>query len=43
MQIRSRGVASPAWLDLAYRAIILPADHIMTNGMFAGLAERVSG
>lgn len=41
MLIRNRGSVSPAWLDLGYRAVIVPADHIMTRGMFAGLSQRV--
>jgi hypothetical protein len=41
MLIRNRGVVRPPWLDWAYRAFITPADHIMTRGMFRGLAERV--
>lgn len=42
MHIRNRGTVSPGWLDLAYRTIITPADHIMTRGMFAGLRRRVA-
>lgn len=41
MLIRNRGRVTPAWLDLAYRALIVPADHIMTRGMFAGLTRRL--
>jgi hypothetical protein len=37
-----RGLVSPAWLDLTYRAAIVPADHVMTRHPFRGLAERVS-
>ena len=40
--IRNRGRVSPTWLDLAYRAAVVPADHVMTRGMFRGLEERVS-
>lgn len=40
MQLRSRGRITPRWLDLAYRAVIVPADHIMARGMLAGLATR---
>ena len=40
--IRNRGRVQPAWLDLAYRASIVPSDHVMTRGMFTGLEERVS-
>jgi hypothetical protein len=42
MLIRNRGRVRPGWLDLAYRASIVPADHVMTRGMFQGLAERVA-
>lgn len=42
MLIRNRGRLHPTWLDLAYRALIVPADHVMTRGMFRGLDERVS-
>jgi hypothetical protein len=41
MLIRNRGRVSPTWLDLGYRALVTPADHIMTRGMFRGLNERV--
>ncbi|MET0974705.1 MAG: hypothetical protein ABWX82_03445 [Leifsonia sp.] len=41
MLIRNRGIVEPAWLDWAYRAIITPADHIMTRGMFRGLTQRL--
>jgi hypothetical protein len=40
--IRNRGRVHPRWLDYAYRAVITPADHIMTRGMFRGLATRLS-
>jgi hypothetical protein len=39
--IRNRGRVAPRWLDLAYLAVIVPADHVMTRGMFRGLAARV--
>ena len=42
MLVRNRGWVLPRWLDLAYRAFITPADHIMTRGMFRGLRARVS-
>lgn len=42
MLVRNRGRVHPGWLDLAYRAAIVPADHVMTRGMFRGLGERVS-
>lgn len=41
MLVRNRGWVSPLWLDRAYRAVVTPADHIMTRGMFSGLAQRV--
>lgn len=42
MLVRNRGFVKPAWLDLAYRAVIVPADHIMATGMFDGLSRRVA-
>lgn len=39
--IRNRGWVTPRWLDLAYRALIVPADHIMAQGMIQGLRSRV--
>jgi hypothetical protein len=42
MLVRNRGRVRPGWLDLAYRIAIVPADHLMTRGMFRGLDERVS-
>jgi hypothetical protein len=30
------------WLDLAYLAAMVPADHVMTRGMFRGLQQRVA-
>lgn len=42
MLIRNRGKVRPRWLDLGYLAAIVPADHIMTRGMFRGLARRVA-
>jgi hypothetical protein len=41
MLVRNRGRVQPRWLDLAYLAAIVPADHIMTRGMFRGLQHRV--
>jgi hypothetical protein len=41
MLIRNRGNVRPRWLELAYLATIVPADHIMTRGMFRGLQQRV--
>lgn len=42
MLIRNRGFVKPAWLDLAYLAIVVPADHIMATGMLEGLTTRVT-
>jgi hypothetical protein len=38
--VRSRGVVRPWWLDLAYRFLIVPADHVMATGMLRGLKRR---
>jgi hypothetical protein len=43
MLIRNRGKVQPRWLDLAYLAGIVPADYIMTRGMFRGLQRRLAG
>ena len=43
MLVRNRGSVHPRWLDYAYRALITPADDVMTSGMFRSLAQRVSG
>jgi hypothetical protein len=40
--IRNRGLVTPQWLDLAYRAAIVPSDHIMATGMLDGLGRRVA-
>ena len=42
MQVRNRGRVNPKWLNLAYLATIVPADHVMTRGMFRGLQQRVA-
>jgi hypothetical protein len=42
MLIRNRGSVKPGWLHFAYRAVIVPADHIMATGMFDGLARRLT-
>ncbi|HEY3409514.1 MAG TPA: hypothetical protein VGK53_15190 [Propionicimonas sp.] len=42
MLIRNRGFVRPLWLDLAYRGVIVPADHIMATGMFQGLTRRLA-
>ena len=39
--VRNRGWVQPWWIDAGYRAAIVPADHVMTRGMFRGLQERV--
>ena len=36
--IRYRGFVRPTWLDIAYRAAIVPTDHIVATGMLNGLA-----
>jgi hypothetical protein len=38
--VRSRGRAHPAWLDVAYRAFVTPADGVMATGMLHGLKRR---
>ncbi len=40
--IRNRGWVTPRWLDLGYRALIVPADHVMARGMLDGLAARTA-
>ena len=40
--IRNRGWVTPPWLDLAYRALVVPADHVMAQGMLKGLASRAT-
>jgi hypothetical protein len=42
MLIRNRGRVQPWWLDLGYRALVTPADHVMTRGMFSGLGRRLN-
>jgi hypothetical protein len=42
IQLRNRGCVRPWWLNLAYQAVIVPADHVMTRGMFRGLPARVT-
>lgn len=42
MLVRNRGRVLPRWLDLAYLTTVVPADHIMTRGMFRGLERRVA-
>lgn len=32
--------AQPAWLDVAYRALVIPADGVMATGMWHGLKRR---
>lgn len=41
MLMRNRGRVNPKWLDLAYPATIIPADHVMT-GMLPGVQQRVA-
>jgi hypothetical protein len=40
--IRNRGWVAPRWLDLGYRALVVPADHVMARGMLDGLARRTA-
>jgi hypothetical protein len=40
--IRNRGVVRPWWVNVAYQALLVPADHVMATGMLRGLRERVS-
>lgn len=40
MLVRNRGRLNPKWLDLAYLVTIVPADDVMTRGMFRGLQQR---
>ena len=39
--VRSRGLVRPGWLDIGYRALIVPADHVMATGMLRGVKRRV--
>lgn len=41
MLVRNRGKLAPRWLELSYLAGIVPADHVMTRGMFRGLQQRL--
>lgn len=41
LHVRNRGTVRPRWMELAYLLTIVPADHVMTRGMFSGLARRV--
>jgi hypothetical protein len=40
--IRSRGQVRPWWINAAYVAGTVPADHIMRRGMFRRLKRRVA-
>jgi hypothetical protein len=42
MLIRNRGSVHPWWIDLGYRAAIVPTDHVMATGMLRGLQRRVT-
>ena len=42
MLIRNRARTSPWWLTAAYVGVLVPADHLMANGMLKGLDERAS-
>ena len=41
MLIRNRGTVRPWWINAAYQAVIVPADHVMATGMLRGLQARV--
>lgn len=38
--IRNRGRLVPRWLDVAYHALVVPADFVMATGMLRGLRSR---
>ena len=42
VHVRVRGRAEPAWLGLAFVALLPPADLVMCPGMLRGLARRVA-
>ena len=42
VHVRVRGRAEPAWLSLAFVALLPPADLVMCPGMLRGLARRVA-
>ena len=42
MLIRNRARTSPWWLTAVYVGVLVPADHVMANGMLKGLDERTS-
>lgn len=39
---RCRGIAAPWWLKAAFKAIIIPADFVMSRQMLTGIKERVA-
>jgi hypothetical protein len=39
---RTRGTVAPAWIWLAYQAVIVPADFVMATQMLRGLERRVA-
>ena len=40
--VRNRSRVNPRWLDLAYLATMVPADHVMTREMLPGLQQGVA-
>ena len=42
VHVRVRGRAEPAWLSLAFVALLPPADLVLCPGMLRGLARRVA-
>ena len=40
---RTRARVAPMWLAAAYRAALVPADHVMARQMLSGVAARAEG
>ena len=43
LQVRGRARTRPWWLTAGAHLVVLPADLVMSRGMFRGLARRVGG
>ncbi len=43
LHLRVRARTAPWWLTLGYRALVVPADHVMAGGMLRGIRERAEG
>jgi hypothetical protein len=43
LQLRWRARTRPWWLTAGAHLVVLPADLVMSRGMFRGLARRVRG